>query len=1022
MASDYARIRKENIEEYGRGERHLALLGSLYSDSTHFIYELLQNAEDVGATRAEFVLSGDRLKFLHDGRAFNEGDVRGLCGVVAGTKAEEDLTTIGRFGIGFKSVYAFTRAPEVHSGKEHFRIQRFVEPHATETRSIPRGLTTLILLPFDHPHVGPEAAFDEIAKRLRSLNIRTLLFLKHLQEIAWRTDRDDEGVYLREEENAKALRRVHVTGERASAEAEDETWIVFGREVQAPDRATTSSVEVAYLSAAERDGEQESRRAMVPLTGAQASPLFVSFATEKQTGLGFLVNGPYRTTLARDNVPHDDEWNATLVVATASLVVESLEQLKDSGLLSVPLLKCMPIRPDDFKRSAMFRPIYDAVAKALAERSFLPTSDGTHASAARARFARPDDLRSLLSTEQLTTLDERGPAAGGEDAGLHWLHADIKEGTDLLAYLQELGVKRFDPENLANRVTTRFFEHQDDAWMRNFYRFLHGQPALWRAPGGRQRTGRLRNKPFIRCDDGLHVLPFDANDDPCVYLSAGSTALPSVRSTLLKDAEVRAFFVALGLSEPDIVAQIETAVVPHYRGASRSVTDTEHAEHIRLIIGALTNTPQGRLEKLKRILKDTAFLRGQRAAAAPGVSYFRPEELYVRTPELQIFMGGSQEARFLSDEYDEVQVDALRLLGPAEDIRVHRRSPGWDGHVALHHRHGSHQRGLNGFDSGCSVEDLDRALDDPNEERSRFIWNCVAHPHRNQIRGIVETSTRQDFNPRGKTEVFSKMGTLLRDCKWLPSNGGGFCKPAEVALTDLPESYTRDYELARQLEMKGSDVEARADQAGVSPEDLETALRLGALPPEQKRRVLEQLREEERRPVEFPERPSIDPAGRLERSTDRARKAPPKNYAKRERSVRVSGPPEGTRPYLRTMYTNDDGQLVCQVCEEEMPFKKKNGKHYFEAVQLFSSELVRHEHEAGHAALCPICAAKFKEFISSDKSEERRLRDGITDSELGNPDRTFALALDEPRTIRFVERHFMDVAAILEREAGDVQD
>ena len=38
-----------------------------YSDSAHFIYELLQNADDVGATRAEFELLEDRLIFKHNG-------------------------------------------------------------------------------------------------------------------------------------------------------------------------------------------------------------------------------------------------------------------------------------------------------------------------------------------------------------------------------------------------------------------------------------------------------------------------------------------------------------------------------------------------------------------------------------------------------------------------------------------------------------------------------------------------------------------------------------------------------------------------------------------------------------------------------------------------------------------------------------------------------------------------------------------------------------------------------------------
>ena len=77
MASDYDMIRLENIRKYGEETRHLAFLGDLYSDRTHFVYELLQNAEDVDASSVEITLYSNRLELLHDGKAFDEKNVRG---------------------------------------------------------------------------------------------------------------------------------------------------------------------------------------------------------------------------------------------------------------------------------------------------------------------------------------------------------------------------------------------------------------------------------------------------------------------------------------------------------------------------------------------------------------------------------------------------------------------------------------------------------------------------------------------------------------------------------------------------------------------------------------------------------------------------------------------------------------------------------------------------------------------------------------------------------------------------------
>ena len=46
-----------------------------YSDQAHFIYELLQNADDANATNARFILEPNRLIFAHNGtRHFSVSD------------------------------------------------------------------------------------------------------------------------------------------------------------------------------------------------------------------------------------------------------------------------------------------------------------------------------------------------------------------------------------------------------------------------------------------------------------------------------------------------------------------------------------------------------------------------------------------------------------------------------------------------------------------------------------------------------------------------------------------------------------------------------------------------------------------------------------------------------------------------------------------------------------------------------------------------------------------------------------
>jgi HSP90 family molecular chaperone len=135
MITDYNKIAEENIKKYGTdiGRYGPVLLAHLYSDRTHFIYEILQNAEDAGAKINKkiwinFHLFKDRLEIRHNGKLFDHADVQGICGLVEGTK-NNDLTQIGKFGIGFKSVYAYTNTPKVYSGNEAFCIENYVLPH-----------------------------------------------------------------------------------------------------------------------------------------------------------------------------------------------------------------------------------------------------------------------------------------------------------------------------------------------------------------------------------------------------------------------------------------------------------------------------------------------------------------------------------------------------------------------------------------------------------------------------------------------------------------------------------------------------------------------------------------------------------------------------------------------------------------------------------------------------------------------------------------------------------------------------
>lgn len=61
MPRDYDAISRYNEEQLGKDRKSRMSQVAMYADTAHFVYELLQNADDAGATEISFVLSSDGL-------------------------------------------------------------------------------------------------------------------------------------------------------------------------------------------------------------------------------------------------------------------------------------------------------------------------------------------------------------------------------------------------------------------------------------------------------------------------------------------------------------------------------------------------------------------------------------------------------------------------------------------------------------------------------------------------------------------------------------------------------------------------------------------------------------------------------------------------------------------------------------------------------------------------------------------------------------------------------------------------
>ncbi len=784
MPADYQKIRQENIARYGWDTAVLDLLGQLYSERTHFIFELIQNAEDAGATELAFELFEDRLELWHDGRPFTEADVRGVCGVGQSGKAG-DLTSIGKFGIGFKSVYAYTRTPRIHSGDEHFRIENFVRPVAEAPAAV---AGTLFVFPFDHDAVPAEVATREIAAALSALQPRILLFLRNIERLRTGGPCAEGSVVERSvTERPGASRRVTV-----SRNGRREEWLAWRRPVEGH---PGQRVEVAFWLAGGR------------VAAVASSPLTVFFPTEKETFLGFLIQGPYRTTPARDNIPGDDPSNQALVRQTAALLAGVLPELRDEGLLTADALQALPLEEARFPAGSMFRPLFDAAGDVLTSEALIPVAGGGYGVAVDLLLASSPAVLGLLDPGQLGALIGAGRPVWFADAAISERRTPV-----LWRYLRdEIGLDEFTPEAVVTRVTEEFLEEQNDRWITHFYRFLAGHPSLWPAAG---------LKPVIRLEDGRQVAPLDGQGRPAVYLPGPApSSLPTVKRAVADSPAARPFLAALQLTVPDVVAEVLEIVLPRYDGLDlATLEEAQHDADLERVARALDEAAAGRREELLEVVQATPFLIGENAATGEQALQ-PPPRLYQRSKDLEAYFEGNPDAWFARDGYGPWLVQ-LRAMGVRQAVEVSTRTPNAAGYVTITVDFGRNERGLDGFDPGAEVDGLDFALAHPSHARSEYVWNALLAPNRRLVAGVIERSVLVSFSDSSLEEARSGMGEAAVREAWLPGRDGAFHRPGELSLDDLPPTYTRDEGLAKALGMLRPVVSEAARQLGVPAEVL----------------------------------------------------------------------------------------------------------------------------------------------------------------------------------------------------------
>ena len=276
----------------------------------------------------------------------------------------------------------------------------------------------------------------------------------------------------------------------------------------------------------------------------------------------------------------------------------------------------------------------------------------------------------------------------------------------------------------------------------------------------------------------------------------------------------------------------------------------------------------------------------------------------------------------------------------------------------------------------------------------------------------------------GARNADSQLICWLRDLAWVPQRGDSFVTPRQATAEKLPEGFAVDagFKWLQQVEFGADEKKLiaestaratkRAELGFKSDEDYQRALEFSKLSRDEQLRVLSSARHDEEKAVELPERPVRNPELRAGRVGEQARATPEKTSVIKPRSVQlgVDAARAEAKLYLVDHYTNTNGQMICQACKEELPFKLPNGAYFFEAVEIVLGAPKRFRE--GYLALCPNHAAAYMHA-----NAQRNAMHKIVATAAGN-EVDIALGGVET-TLYFTQMHLADARACLESTEND---
>ena len=778
------------------------ILSDHYSNPGHFIFELLQNSEDAGASDVKIEIFEDRLDYYHNGREFSFEDIEGVTGWGNSIK-KENVDSIGKFGIGFKSVFNITEIPYIYSGDFNVKIVEYIVPEEIKLdKNINKIFKdqTLIRIPFkkDGNYVGL------ILKELKEIELNNFLFLKNINKIEW-SYQGEKFFFEKQIKNKKGFNWVKIF----SADKE-ENFLVFNKNIKEINR----DISLAY--------KININNGQIIFEKVENSRLFVYFPLEKRTDLNFIIHGPYDLPSNRENIKKDNDYNKKIDNYISELVTESMSLIKDAGILNLGFLNILPIEYLGIGNNNIYSNIYNAVKSKIISSDFLPTKSKEYSNKDNIAIYQNEDLERLLSNEDLNNLFLKK----------YWMPTEINESNmrNLRNYLiNEIGVKDIKFNDFIENLNNDFLNKKNDSWMIEFYVALLNKNDLWKYRFNNIELDKsIKNKNIIRISDNSHIAPFDESGALQVYLPAkNGSNYKTVKNVFIEDKKCLEFFKKMGLKEPSLLSEIKEFIFPKYKKEILELPD-DYFQDIEKLFSFYQ-------KKDKYSYNDTSFFKDEikkisfiysRKNNCDDFKFLKPSDVYIKNEDLvNYFLDYS--IYFVDDEVFRNIKDKNLFEKFLMDIGVNKlpKIEKKESNLSENKKKEIRKNYWKGPDFTKEIEVVEPVIAgfnnffcDLDNKKSFLFWEILLK--------LFENWNNKDNFLKGKyiwffrdtrTEYFdSDLLNKLKKEKWLIDKNGNFRSPFELNVKDLDNNYCKEYEYKKLAMILGfkTDLEDELEKQG----------------------------------------------------------------------------------------------------------------------------------------------------------------------------------------------------------------